>query len=67
MSVSHSAGAVVGLEQTFLAVTEDDGVIELCAIVSFPAVSCPIQLPVEVRLTTTDGTAGKDKTQPNLS
>ena len=66
MSVPHCAGAVVGFEQTFLAVREDDSVVELCVTVSYPTVSCPIQLPVEVRLTTTDGTAGKDKTQPNL-
>ena len=58
-SFSHSAGAVVGLEQTSFTVVEDVGVVELCVSVSFPAINCPIQFPFEIRLSTAKGTAGK--------
>ena len=53
-----SLGAVVGLEQTFFRVSEDVGVVELCAIVSSPVIDCPIKFPFEVQLYTCDGTAG---------
>ena len=53
-----SAGAVVGMEQTFFSVSEDVGYIELCAIVSFPDITCPIEFTFEVELLTADGTAG---------
>ena len=53
------AGAVVGLEQTSMSVSEDVGVVELCAVVLFPRISCPISFPFEVRLSTAAGTAGK--------
>ncbi|CAI8051646.1 hypothetical protein GBAR_LOCUS28279 [Geodia barretti] len=45
--------AVVGLEQTSMSVSEDVGVVELCAVVLFPRISCPISFPFEVRLSTT--------------
>ena len=53
-----SAGATVGLEQTFFRVAENEGYIELCANVSFPEISCPIEFPFNVSLSTADGTAG---------
>jgi hypothetical protein len=39
-------------------VSEDVGYVELCAIVSFPLITCPIEFPFEVGLLTADGTAG---------
>ena len=51
------AVAVVGLEQTFFRVSEDVGVVELCANVSSPVIDCPIKFPFEVQLSTCDGTA----------
>ena len=51
------AVAVVGLEKTFFRVSEDVGVVELCANVSFPVIDCPIKFPFEVQLSTCDGTA----------
>ena len=53
-----SAGATVGLVQTFFHVMEGVGYIELCAIVSFPEITCPIEFPFDVSLSTADGTAG---------
>ena len=53
-----SAGATVGLEQTFFRVGENEGYVELCANVSFPEISCPIEFPFDVSLSTADGTAG---------
>ena len=40
-------------------VSEDEGMIEVCTVVSFPSGSCPIQFPFDIRLATGIGTAGK--------
>ena len=55
---STPAAAVVGLEQTFFRVSEDVGVVELCAVVYTPIIECPIEFPFDVRLSTRDDTAG---------
>ena len=57
--ILHSAGANVGLEQTFFREMEDVGVIELCVIVFEPDLNCPIKFPFDISLNTTDGSAGK--------
>ena len=44
--------AVVGLEKTFYQVTEDVGVVEVCAIVYSPNITCPIEFPFNVHLST---------------
>ena len=49
--------AVVGLEQIFFRVSENVGLVELCAYVSSPDVDCPIKFPFEVNLSTRNGTA----------
>ena len=51
--------ATVGLERTMYTVSEDEGMVEVCAVVFFPSGSCPIQFPFDIRLETSDGTAGK--------
>ena len=48
----------MGLEHTFFSVMEDVGSLELCVIVSFPEITCPIEFPFDVSLSTADGTAG---------
>ena len=56
---SSSAGARVGLEQTFYREMEGlEKMIELCAVVFDPDVKCPIQFPFNVQIITADGTAG---------
>ena len=40
-------------------VSEDEGMVEVCAVVFFPSGSCPIQFPFDIRLATGGGTAGK--------
>ena len=50
--------AVVGLEKTFYSVSEDVGVVEVCAIVYSPTIDCPIAFPFDVGLSTLDNTAG---------
>ena len=50
-------GARVGLERTFYSVSEGVGVVELCAVVYEPDITCPIEFPFNVRLFTADGTA----------
>ena len=46
--------AVVGLEKTFYQVSEDVGVVEVCAIVYSPNANldCPISFPFNVSLST---------------
>ena len=50
---------MVGLERTFYQVSEDVGVVEVCAIVYSPVINCPIIFPFDVILRTLDGSAGK--------
>ena len=52
------ADAVVGLERTIFTVTENMGVVELCARVFEPDIECPIEFPFDVVLSTADRTAG---------
>ena len=52
--------AVVGLERTFYQVSEDVGVVEVCAIVYSPDITCPIAFPFDVRLRAVNGFAGKE-------
>ena len=59
--IRHHPGAVVGLERTFFTVSENVGVVEICAVVLFPSISCPISFPFEVTLSLTPGTAGIKK------
>ena len=49
----------MGLEKTFYQVSEDVGVVEVCAIVYSPTIVCPIEFPFDVSLSTRDGSAGK--------
>ena len=50
--------AVVGLERTLYNKTEDVVLVEVCVIVYSPNISCPIEFPFSVNLSTTNGTAG---------
>ena len=52
---------MVGLERTFYQVSEDVGVVEVCAIVYSPEIDCPIAFPFDVRLRTLNGSAGKER------
>ena len=49
----------MSLEQTFYQVSEGDGVVEVCATVTSPTVDCPIEFPIDVTLSTSEGTACK--------
>ena len=51
--------AVVGLEETLYHVSEDVGVVEVCAIVYSPNIACPIAFPFNVTLTTANDTASE--------
>ena len=48
----------MGLEKTFYQVSEDVGVVEVCAIVYSPTIFCPISFPFNVSLSTGDDSAG---------
>ena len=56
----------MGLERTFYQVSEDVGVVEVCAIVHSPVIDCPIEFPFDVTLSTLDGSAGEEKVVTNL-
>jgi hypothetical protein len=55
--LDNDGPAVVGLERTFYQVSEDVGVVEVCAIVYSPSGICPIAIPFDVALSTLDGTS----------
>ena len=48
----------MGLERTIFTVSEDLGVVELCARVYEPTIDCPIEFPFNTAISTADGTAG---------
>ena len=50
--------AVVGLERTSYEVDENEGSVEVCAVIIFPLIDCPVVLPFDVGFTTSDNTAG---------
>ena len=56
-----STVAVVGLERTFYQVSENVGVVEVCAIVYSPEGDCPIEFLFDVNLIITNGRAGKER------
>ena len=60
-NVFFLSGAVVGLERTFYNVSENEGVAEVCAVIYSPMTDCPIEFSFDVRLTTSDGSVGKDR------
>ena len=49
----------MGLEHVQYSVIEEDGVIEVCAVVSSPDIDCPVDFSFEVKFFTIDVTAGK--------
>ena len=49
---------MIGLERTIFTVSEDVGVLELCARVFEPAIDCPIEFPFNIDISIADGTAG---------
>lgn len=51
-------GAVVTLERTMYHVSEDVGMLNVCAIVNFPTIPCPIEFSFIVSLSTTGISAG---------
>ena len=55
--------AVVGLERTLYQVSEDVGVVEVCAIVYSPNgnIPCPIDFAFDVILSTSDDSAGDEQ------
>ena len=52
--LSHNAVARVGLQYTFYQVTEDVGVVEVCAVLDSLNITCLITLPFNVCLSTRD-------------
>ena len=58
LTLSPAVSAIVGLERTFYQVSEDVGVVEVCAIVYSPNITCPIQFAFNINLSTSDGSAG---------
>ena len=58
--------AEVGLEKTFYQVSETDGVVVVCVVIYEPDISCPIEFPFDVMLSTIDGSAGKISEKSHL-
>ena len=50
--------ALVGLNHTFLWISEDVDVVELCAVVVEPQIHCQISFPIDVSIATRHGSAG---------
>ena len=57
-SLDYYTAAVVGLERTFYQISEDVGVVEICAIARNSTIVCPIAFPFNISFSKTDTTAG---------
>ena len=51
------SGPVVGLERTIYQVSEDVGVVEVCAVVYHPSGDCPITFPFNIALSSKEVSA----------
>ena len=60
MPFFSNPGALIGLENTSYTVLEDAGAVEICAVISFPEITCPVSYHFEVVIRTISGTAGID-------
>ena len=49
---------MVGLERTLYQISEDVGVVEVCAVAYSQNITCPIEYAFNINLLTTDGSAG---------
>ena len=49
----------MGLERRVYTVSEDDNVVEVCAVVLLPSGGCPVEFAFNITLETGDGSAGK--------
>ena len=56
-----TAASLVGLDRTLYNVSEQMGMVEVCAIIYSPVIDCPIAFPFDVRLSSTNGSAGKER------
>ena len=52
-------GAIVGLERTHYNVSEENGTVEVCAIIRRPHIECPVEKTFMMRISSADGSAGK--------
>ena len=58
MLIALSLVAVLSVERSFYEVSLDEGVVEVCTNISTPITECPIEFPFEVRLRSSETTAG---------
>ena len=50
--------AVVHLKDTVYRVREDEGVVQVCIVVTKPNVECPVTFPFDIHFYTSDDSAG---------
>ena len=60
MSPPPAADAMVGFESSQYSVRENEGVVQVCAVVQHPEVNCVINFPFNILLSVSDGSAGID-------
>ena len=53
------SGAIVGLERTHYNVSEENGTVEVCAIIRNPHIECPVEKTFMMSISSADGSAGR--------
>ena len=53
--------AVIGFKRSRVAVQENEGMVQVCVEIFNPDIVCPVVFPIELIITTSDGTAGNTK------
>ena len=53
------SGAIVGLERTHYNASEENGTVEVCAIIRNLHIECPVEKTFIMDISSADGSAGK--------
>ena len=56
---------MIGFKRSRVAVKENEGTVQVCVEIFSPVVVCPVVFPIELIITTSDGTAGNTQAISN--
>jgi hypothetical protein len=67
ITILDNDGAIVGLERTHYNVSEENGTVEVCAIIRNPHIECPVEKTFIMNISSADGSAVASNDYDTLS
>jgi hypothetical protein len=67
ITILDNDGAIVGLERTHYNVSEENGTVEVCAIIRRPHIECPVEKTFMMSISSADGSAVASNDYDTLS